>query len=74
MYSAYLSYTQVQEYLTFLQDRGLLMFVEGLQQYKVTGKGLNFLRACDQINEIVGVEKTPEVAQSAQPAALPVGE
>jgi predicted transcriptional regulator len=55
MYSAYLSYAQVQEYLSFLRDRNLIRFEEGTQQYKLTEQGLRFLRVYDEISEIVSL-------------------
>jgi predicted transcriptional regulator len=61
MYSAYLSYAQIQDYLAFLQEKGLLTYVEGVQQYKLTEKGLHFLRVYDQISEILAIGETPKV-------------
>src|ERR1700756_4850876 len=55
MYSAYLSYAQVQEYLAFLTDRKLISFEEGSQEYKLTEQGLRFLRVYDEISEIVSL-------------------
>jgi predicted transcriptional regulator len=63
MYSAYLSYAQVQEYLAFLRDRNLISFEEGTQQYKLTEHGLRFLRVYDEISEIVSLNgKSDKVA------------
>jgi predicted transcriptional regulator len=61
MYGAYLSYAQIQEYITFLQGKGLIMYEEGIQHYKLTEKGLHFLHVYDQISELVSVAKTPKV-------------
>jgi predicted transcriptional regulator len=55
MYSAYLSYAQVQEYLGFLTDRKLISFEDGSQEYKLTEQGLRFLRVYDEISEIVSL-------------------
>lgn len=55
MYGAYLSYAQVQEYLGFLQQKGLLSYEEGTHLYKLTEKGLYFISAFDKINEIISV-------------------
>jgi predicted transcriptional regulator len=62
MYSAYLSYAQVQEYLQFLTDRKLISFEEESQEYKLTEQGLRFLRVYDEISEIVSLNnnKTSE--------------
>ena len=53
MYAAYLSYTQVQEYLKYLQERELLSFDAGKSIYKLTEKGLQFLHTCEQLNEMI---------------------
>jgi predicted transcriptional regulator len=55
MYGAYLSYAQVKEYLEFLQTKDLLRYEQGTQLYKLTDKGLHFLRAFDQISQIISV-------------------
>jgi predicted transcriptional regulator len=55
MYGAYLSYAQVQEYLQFLQEKELLGYEQGTHLYKLTEKGLHYLHAFDQINDIISV-------------------
>ena len=55
MYSAYLSYAQVQEYLAYLTHTKLNSFEEGSQEYKLTEQGLRFLRVYDEISEIVSL-------------------
>jgi predicted transcriptional regulator len=55
MYGAYLSYAQVQEYLGFLQQKELISYEEGTHLYKLTAKGLHYLSAFDQINEIISI-------------------
>ncbi|TLY04350.1 MAG: DUF4364 family protein, partial [Thaumarchaeota archaeon] len=47
MYKAYLSYTQLKEYLRFLQDNDLIKYEEGTQLYRITAKGRHFLEAYD---------------------------
>ena len=59
MYGAYLSYGQIQEYLEFLQEKGLIMYEEGVQHYKLSEKGLHFLHVYEQISELMTVTKTP---------------
>ena len=39
MYGAYVSYAQIQEYIAFLQQNGLILYEEGIQHYKLTEKG-----------------------------------
>jgi predicted transcriptional regulator len=58
MYGAYLSYAQIQEYLELLQENGLLMYEMGVQQYKLTEKGIQFLRSYDKISELITLPKT----------------
>jgi len=53
MYKAYLSYTQVKEYITFLQDNELLAYEQGTQLYKISEKGYKFLRSYSEISELV---------------------
>lgn len=53
MYKAYLSYTQIKEYLAFLQENDLIKYEPGDQLYKITEKGLQFLGAYDEISELV---------------------
>lgn len=53
MYKAYLSYTQIKEYLKFLQEKGLMEYEEGSQVFRITDKGLQFLRAYEEITNLV---------------------
>ena len=70
MYGAYVSYAQVQEYLTFLQDKDLILCETGTQKYGLTEKGLHFLHVYDKISELVSLNNnaTPSTAV-AQPEA-----
>jgi predicted transcriptional regulator len=61
MYGAYLSYAQVKEYLEFLQRKDLLRCEEGTQLYRLTERGLHFLRAFDQISEMISVNDKQDV-------------
>jgi len=56
MYGAYLSYAQLKEYLSFVQERDLIAFEEGLQVYRLTPKGLHFLNVYEEIREVVSLE------------------
>ena len=53
MYSAFLSYAQLKEYLSVLIENNLLEYVEGTQNYKTTEKGLNFLKMNNEIGELL---------------------
>ncbi len=56
MYSAFLSYAQVQEYIHFLMERRLISFEEVSAQYKLTEEGLRFLRVYDEISKVVSLD------------------
>jgi len=43
MYKAYLSYAQLKEYLSVLEENGLLTQDKGQQLYRTTEKGKRFL-------------------------------
>ena len=67
MYKAYLSYSQLKEYLSLLQERDLLKYEEGSQIYTITEKGLRFMNAYDDIRELVSgpTETTSQKENSA---------
>jgi len=52
MYNAYLSYSQLVEYLKYLQQNDLLTCEQGTQLYKPTEKGLKFLNVSNELNEM----------------------
>ena len=53
MYKAFLSYSQLREYLSVLIENNLLEYLEGSQTYKTTEKGLNFLKMHNEIGELL---------------------
>jgi predicted transcriptional regulator len=53
MYGAYLSYTQLKEYLALLTDNGLLEYRQADQKYKTTPKGVQFLKSYSQIGLMI---------------------
>jgi predicted transcriptional regulator len=57
MYNAFLSYHQVREYLILLIDNGLLQHDLGNQKLRITEKGLNFLKLCEQIGDLIEKEE-----------------
>ena len=57
MYKAYLSYTQLKEYLSILVENGLMEYEEGQLKYKTTEKGLRYMRSYNEIGEMVSPEK-----------------
>jgi predicted transcriptional regulator len=60
IYCAFLSYKQLQEYLPPLIQYGLLEYLEGTKSYKITEKGLKFLKIYEKIEELVAETKLPE--------------
>ena len=60
MYKAFLSFEQLNKYLPMLTDSGLLDYDdESERYYKVTDKGMKFLKMYDKIIEYVSI--MPEV-------------
>ena len=53
MYSAFLSYNQLKDYLDVLIENNLLEYLEGTQTYKTTEKGLNYLKMYSEIGELL---------------------
>jgi predicted transcriptional regulator len=58
MYEAFLSFSQVEEYIALLLGNGLLEHDHLKKTYKTTEKGLRLLELCNSINEIVDTKKT----------------
>ena len=53
MYFAYLSYNQLNEYLSILIENNLIEYLDGTKTFKTTEKGLNFLKMHNQIEELL---------------------
>jgi len=53
MYSAFLSYVQLNEYLSVLIDNNLLEYVDGDNKFETTEKGLNFLKIHNEMGELL---------------------
>ena len=54
MYTAYLSFAQLKEYLSMMIENDLLEYIEGERKYRTTEKGLKYLRAYDQMTHMTG--------------------
>jgi predicted transcriptional regulator len=63
MYKANLSHRQLEKYMTFLQDEGLLTeFIDeetGTSMYKVTERGIEFLKEYTHLSSYFG-QRTPQ--------------
>jgi predicted transcriptional regulator len=53
MYSAFLSYSQLKEYLALLLDKELLEYNSNTQTYKVTFRGTHYLSIHKQLIEMI---------------------
>ncbi|MGI0051347.1 MAG: winged helix-turn-helix domain-containing protein [Nitrososphaeraceae archaeon] len=53
MYTAFLSYIQVHEYLSVLIENNLIEYIDGTQTYKTTEKGLYFLKMYNKIRKLL---------------------
>ena len=53
MYTAFLSYGQLKEYLSILIENNLIEYLDGDNKFKTTEKGLNFLKMHNQIEELL---------------------
>ena len=52
MYKAFLSFTQLKEYLMVLSQNDLLQYEEINQVYKTTSKGIQYLHLYNNIDEL----------------------
>ena len=53
MYIAFLSYGQLNEYLSVLIENNLIEYLDGTKTFKTTEKGLNFLKMHNEIGELL---------------------
>jgi predicted transcriptional regulator len=52
MYFAFLSYNQLNEYLSILIENNLLEYLDGIHTFKTTEKGLNYLNVYNEIRKL----------------------
>ena len=53
MYFAYLSYNQLNEYLSLLIENNLLEYLDGTKTFRTTEKGLHFLKMNNKIKKLL---------------------
>jgi predicted transcriptional regulator len=53
MYNAFLSYSQLREYLTMLIENDLIEYLEGTKIFRTTEKGLNLLKIHNEMAELL---------------------
>lgn len=58
MYSAFLSYQQLKEYLAILQENDLIEYREGERAYRTTSKGMQLLQLSNRIDELTPTIRT----------------
>jgi predicted transcriptional regulator len=55
MYSSYLSFSQLKEYLRILQENGLIDYDAGRRCYRKTEKGIKLLQLQNKLEEIAPI-------------------
>jgi predicted transcriptional regulator len=68
MYKAFLSFAQLREYLTMLQDNELIEYEGGRHTYRTAEKGMRLLRIYDKMHELV-----PPLAQTTENRFVSIG-
>ena len=58
MYSAYLSFQQVNDYLGFLQENDLVQYEDETGIYRVTEKGYRFLKISNELNDLTSFKNS----------------
>lgn len=53
MYGAYLSFSQLKEYMNLLLYNGMLIYNKGTNKYRTTEKGLDYLKAHNYIDNML---------------------
>ena len=53
MYTAFLSYNQLKEYISMLIENNLIEYLDGVHKFKTTEKGLNYLKMHNEIGELL---------------------
>jgi predicted transcriptional regulator len=71
MYSAYISYSQLKEYLDFLQAKELIQHEDGGQLYKLTNNGVRFLQAYQDISDLINLEDNRKLQYLRQTLVVP---
>ena len=68
MYKAFLSFAQLREYLTMLQDSGLIEYEGGRRTYRTAEKGMKLLEIYEKMSELV-----PPLAPTAESKLAHIG-
>ena len=55
MYGAFLTHTQLKQYLPILADNGMIQYDSSSQTFKITEKGHRFLNSYSEMNQMIKV-------------------
>jgi predicted transcriptional regulator len=55
MYSAFISFNQLKEYLSLLVENGLIQYEIGTRTLRTTEKGIHFLKLQSKIDEVAPI-------------------
>jgi predicted transcriptional regulator len=65
MYSSFLSFPQINEYMDFLLANGLVMADKDNHVYSLTEKGMRFLHAYEDLSELIPLKEPIPASQVA---------
>ena len=60
MYSAFISFNQLREYLSLMVENGLIQYEEGIHTYRTTEKGMRLLHIQNKIDEVAPINYISE--------------
>jgi predicted transcriptional regulator len=60
MYSAFISFNQLREYLSLLVENGLIQYEQGMHTYRTTEKGMRLLNLQNKIDEVAPINYISE--------------
>ena len=60
MYSAFISFNQLREYLSLMVGNGLIQYEEGMRTYRTTEKGMRLLHIQNKIDEVAPINYISE--------------
>ena len=63
MYKAFLSYTQLKEYLSLLEGNEMIIYEQGTQLYRLTDKGRKFINIYSEIGDMVALKPEGTLAK-----------
>ena len=55
MYSAFISFNQLKEYLSLLVEKGFIQYEEGTHTFRTTEKGIHFMKLQSKIEEVAPI-------------------